>query len=569
MPTRDYKIRFRQEGAEKVTAATGRIERSFNRLGGVIASAFAVEQLGQFAFESVQLAGKVESLQRAFDRLSRSEGLDPAKLFGDLQKATDNTVSSVKLLQATTQGKFLGVDIQNMPVLFEFAAKRARETGQSVDFLVESIVTGIGRKSALILDNLGITMPQLRAEMERLAKETGIWTGKLDEATQNVVLQQAAVNIAKEAIKESGDEALTAADKIAQYTAAWENFKVSVGEGLITLFGRTVEFFRAVGGVIDSLQTVFAKFSTDAAIQASENLTKKLKAMETGAQGAKKAVEDMANMRGTLPVDKFKIDVLIEKQRRAREEAKRLAAGLAELRRELSNPVSASFVSTTEQATTALKNAEKEVRRLKISGEKVFAGFEKIFLIEQAKVALDQMANSFDMLEEKSIDFTVQTSADMDYARQKFLEFGQTMSNVFAENLKEGENMFDGLLNAFTDMLTQMVSELLAKSAIFGLLNLFGIPTGGTFSEFLFGGASFGGGGTAFSVATGGGGGGAVQGTTREQLFTPSNFRTNETGQKIVNEYTIHAIDAQSFENFLRYRDGAKAISKTLPEVIA
>src|SRR5690606_14702252 len=71
----------------------------------------------------------------------------------------------LNLMKRAVQGSNFDISLQSLPKLLEFAAVRAQQTGQSVDYLVDSIVTGIGRKSPLILDNLGISASQLREEM--------------------------------------------------------------------------------------------------------------------------------------------------------------------------------------------------------------------------------------------------------------------------------------------------------------------------------------------------------------------------------------------------------------------
>jgi hypothetical protein len=88
-----------------------------------------------------------------------------------LRKATRGLVSDLELMKVTVQAGNFGIPIEQMGKLLEFATKRAAETGQSVDYLVNSIVTGIGRKSPLILDNLGISAVRLKEKFGGVAIE--------------------------------------------------------------------------------------------------------------------------------------------------------------------------------------------------------------------------------------------------------------------------------------------------------------------------------------------------------------------------------------------------------------
>ena len=61
--------------------------------------------------------------------------------------------------------------------MLAFAQQKAKDTGQSVDYMVDSIVTGLGRKSLMILDNLGLSAAEVKDKM----KETGDMTKAIGE----------------------------------------------------------------------------------------------------------------------------------------------------------------------------------------------------------------------------------------------------------------------------------------------------------------------------------------------------------------------------------------------------
>lgn len=201
-------------GKEASTLSSG-----LKKLGGVIAAAFAVDRLVSFGKEAVGLAAKAEGIKRAFDRLNNPT------LLADLRKATRGTVSDLELMQRAVQAKNFKIPLEQMAVLFEFATKRATETGQSVDYLVDSIITGLGRKSPLILDNLQLTTKELQEELGN----TSLAAASIGELTE------AAAKVAKKAIQEMGDQADTTAIKLSQLSTIWDNFIVVAGEGLINL----------------------------------------------------------------------------------------------------------------------------------------------------------------------------------------------------------------------------------------------------------------------------------------------------------------------------------------------
>ena len=71
---------------------------------------------------------------------------------------------------------------------------------------------GIGRKSPMILDNLGISIVDIRNEMEK--------TGDMAKAVANIIDREMA---------NAGNTVDTSATKVAQMTTAWTNFKTILG----------------------------------------------------------------------------------------------------------------------------------------------------------------------------------------------------------------------------------------------------------------------------------------------------------------------------------------------------
>jgi hypothetical protein len=189
------------------------LSSTFNKLGGVIAAAFAVDRVISIGKEMVNVAAKAEGIERAFQKLNRPN------LLANLRKATRGTVSDLELMQKAVRANNFQIPLDKLATFFEFATKRSIETGESVDYLVNSIVDGIGRKSTLVLDNLGISASQLQEEIKR--------TGDFGVAAANIIEQSLA---------ETGEVADTTAIKIAQLNTAMENLKVQGGNAIITAF---------------------------------------------------------------------------------------------------------------------------------------------------------------------------------------------------------------------------------------------------------------------------------------------------------------------------------------------
>jgi len=194
-----------------ISSFTGGIKSMAATLG----VAFGVQQVASFGLEVAKLAGQAEAVEIAFRRLPNA-----TKLMIDLKEATGNTVSELDLMKRTVQAANFDISLSALPKLLQFATLRAQQTGQSVDYLVDSIVTGIGRKSKLILDNLGISATQLAAEFK----------GASLEAQSVGAVTEAVGRIAERNLKNMAGFSQNTATSIQQLSAAWEDLKVSIGK---------------------------------------------------------------------------------------------------------------------------------------------------------------------------------------------------------------------------------------------------------------------------------------------------------------------------------------------------
>lgn len=204
------------KGIDKSKKKVAGFKTTMKSIGGAIAGAFAVRAILDFTKQVIMTAGEAEGVEDAFNRIADS------KVFDELKKATSGTVSNLELMRKTVQANNLGVPVANLGKLFKFATARAAETGESVDFLVNSIVLGIGRKSPLILDNLGISAIALREKLGGVGTQTAS-VGDIAEAVGK---------IADEALNKIGNSAITNGQKIQGMSATWDNIKLSIGKAI-------------------------------------------------------------------------------------------------------------------------------------------------------------------------------------------------------------------------------------------------------------------------------------------------------------------------------------------------
>lgn len=163
------------KSTNKWSKALGSFAFKFNALGNIAANVFKSLTSGitNYVKDAAKMAAASEGIKRAF------RGMNDPALLGKMREAVRGTVSDVKLMTAAIKANNFQIPLENLPKFFEFAAKRANETGEEVDYLVESIVNGIARRSLPILDNLGLSATELREEMKK--------TGDMAQAVANII----------------------------------------------------------------------------------------------------------------------------------------------------------------------------------------------------------------------------------------------------------------------------------------------------------------------------------------------------------------------------------------------
>ena len=163
-------------------------------------------EISQCVSQGVELAKQGEGIRNAFERLGRGD------LLAGLREATHGTVTDLELMKAAVKFDDFKLNLDELGTMLAFAQQKAKDTGQSVDYMVESITTGLGRKSLMILDNLGLSATEIRERM----KETGDMT-------------KAVGAIIREQMAKSGEYIETAADRAAQANVDLQNKMEELG----------------------------------------------------------------------------------------------------------------------------------------------------------------------------------------------------------------------------------------------------------------------------------------------------------------------------------------------------
>lgn len=249
MATNDVTIRLNAQ--DKASPSINQVKQSLTGLvsaqgivGGVVggligggmmglanAAISAAAAIPQAVGELTNLAMQAERTESSFVVLSSGVGQSSQAMLAAMKAMTAGTVADTDLMLAANRAMMLGVsdNAEEMGQLMAAAIERGRALGVSSQQAVNDIITGIGRMSPMILDNLGIV--GVTQSVEEYARSLG----KTSDALSDVEKKQALVNAV--IASGSGQPVLEdAASAFERMDASIKNLQVSLGE----LFGPAI-----------------------------------------------------------------------------------------------------------------------------------------------------------------------------------------------------------------------------------------------------------------------------------------------------------------------------------------
>jgi DNA repair exonuclease SbcCD ATPase subunit len=222
--------------------------------------------LVEFSQRSLALAG----VEQSFNALATSASQSGEAILSAMRRAAGGTITDFELMQRANTAFNLGLAVtpKNMADLLTIARSSAQSMGESFDFMVESIVTGLGRQSPLILDNLGIVIDSTKAY-----ETYGAGIGKTAKTLTDAEKKQAFFNAAMEAgmrnVQRAGGVTASATDRFDQMNVAVDRAQLALGRiatpAVIGIFNALAGGVTQVANQLEMLNPLFEGASERAA----------------------------------------------------------------------------------------------------------------------------------------------------------------------------------------------------------------------------------------------------------------------------------------------------------------
>ncbi|PZM86859.1 MAG: hypothetical protein DLD55_04435 [candidate division SR1 bacterium] len=226
--------------ADKMQQRSNQNEYSLNRMNSI--GKQVLSKMGEYIEDFTDKAGKTKEAEEAMDRLSKNLNLNSKDILKGLESSSKGTVASYDLMLSANKAMSLGVakNTNDFTTLMEIARIKAKNMGITTTQAYNDIVTGLGRGSAMILDNLGITVNAAQAN-EEYAKSIGKTVNQLTDAEKKQALVNKVVSDGKKELEAMGEVMLTDPEKRQKLIAQITNMKDRIGRALIPTVQKLID----------------------------------------------------------------------------------------------------------------------------------------------------------------------------------------------------------------------------------------------------------------------------------------------------------------------------------------
>ena len=240
-------LRKETQGLGKQSGIASKLVGGLGAAMAGIASLAVIKQVARAGLELAKIGAQAESVSRAFEGLGGS--------IEALREGSLGLISDVDLMkQFNTAAQLVSKTFaEDLPEAMGFVSKVAAATGQSMSFMMDSLVRGVGRMSPLILDNLGIQV-DLAAATKRSAEMFGVQADELSKAQQQAGLMAEVMDKLRENTAAMPEIAGSAAAGFGGMGAEIGNLRIELGLLLLEF----TQFQGGIGGVIGSAKELVA-----------------------------------------------------------------------------------------------------------------------------------------------------------------------------------------------------------------------------------------------------------------------------------------------------------------------
>jgi hypothetical protein len=239
------------QSANRGTQALGLL----NQTAGAFGITLGAQAFVQGTADLTLLGAQADLTRHQFESLAQAAGTSGQALLDALKEASGGEISDLNLELSANRAILLGVadSAQEFSALMAIARDRAQSLGQTTTQAFNDLVTGLGRGSPEILDNLAIMISADEA-YQAYAASIGKSTEELTKAEQKQAIINETIRQGTIALAQTGGATDSALGGLQRLQTAWENASAKIGESLSkNLEAATRGAIVVLNGITDAL----------------------------------------------------------------------------------------------------------------------------------------------------------------------------------------------------------------------------------------------------------------------------------------------------------------------------
>tara|TARA_R100000234_G_scaffold3488_1_gene2912 strand:+ start:6562 stop:8721 length:2160 start_codon:yes stop_codon:yes gene_type:complete len=478
------------------------------------AMALGVRQLINFS----QQASRLDSMKASFASLAGGT-MDSQKALEDLRIATNNTMSEFDLLQQANNALVLGVakNSDEMAEMFDIAQRLGRALGRDTASSVESLITGIGRQSRLMLDNIGIIV-KTKDAYAVYAEELNKSVDSLTEVEQKQAFLNATLDSAKRAVALAGDEFENSQSMFEKLSATSENTSAIIGEALtpafidlskVLIFGlnKLSDFTRGIFGLSIALerrktlarelvsimkQDIVSLQDRDKVINATiSNIKKQSKeAFEEEQKSIKSLISSLDILKKSRTEQAIMREQDTLREKLFKEETKGMSESFIKNNKNIIDAIVQARLVQELKTKLEKDSHSKEMQRIRerLDALITLKDLESELLEIRNKKEFESRQRDFEQeiaLREHKIKLLKKTKEEEEKNANATLAHVDRLSSALAQATLNGQNMGEAVVNSIKAIAVEMASKAFIFTA-FQALGIGGVGTAGkTLAQFL------------------------------------------------------------------------------------
>lgn len=203
---------------------------------------FATAPIVALGAVAVKGGAELDQLEASYKRMTDVAKINGEEMLTKMREVSRGTISNKDLILSANKAMSLGVisSQEDIGTIMDIARTKGQNMGLSMQQAFDDLVTGLGRGSAMILDNLGIVINATEAQ-EAYATSIGKTTAELSAEERKQALVNAVIVEGKKEMAEMGEIQTSNKERLEQLNASMVNFKDSLGKQLLPVVIKLVE----------------------------------------------------------------------------------------------------------------------------------------------------------------------------------------------------------------------------------------------------------------------------------------------------------------------------------------